>query len=157
MLSLHFSHLTSSVWRLLSSAVHTLCAEIAKRGGERGSRYLAPARSVNETEKNRKETKGKSRRGHEQRGEPGKPEGSRRWKGCEVEGGSEEEGKKGKRSERKEATRGRSAMVVGGWRIGRVAMENAGYSLDSGPPQRETPIREIRGVAKAAGGLARLG
>ncbi|XP_006615428.2 DNA-binding protein D-ETS-3-like, partial [Apis dorsata] len=42
-----------------------------------------------------------------------------------------------------------SLLVVSGWRIGWVAMENAGYSLDSGPPQRETPIREIRGVAEA--------
>lgn len=48
-------------------------------------------------------------------------------------------------------THGRSVLVAGGWRIGRVAMEKRAGGIPRvrrlGPPQRETPIREIRGVA----------
>jgi len=75
---------------------------------------------------------------------------------CDGEGGGGGgDGKRNAEGDGKEISRGthgRSVSVAGGWRIGRVAMEKrAGgvYSLlvRRGPPRRETPIREIRGVA----------
>lgn len=46
---------------------------------------------------------------------------------------------KKKREERKKQHEGRSALVVGGWRIGRVAMENAGVFPGFGPAPTGNP------------------
>lgn len=74
--------------------------------------------------------------------------------GGEREGEGGRGGKRNAEADRRKISRGthgRSVLVAGGWRIGRVAMEKRAGGIPRvrrlGPPQRETPIREIRGVA----------
>lgn len=57
--------------------------------------------------------------------------------------------KRKKRKKNKQHTVGQPWLSAVGELVG-LPWRTPRYSLDSGPPQRETPIREIRGVAEAA-------
>ncbi|KAG7189804.1 hypothetical protein KM043_017464 [Ampulex compressa] len=98
------------------------------------------------------------RRERRVRGAEGQARGSVNETGVVGEGVEEEDTRhtapEGRREERwkkrvVERTVGQLRLSAVGELVG-LPWRRPGYSLGSGPPQRETPIREIRGVAEPA-------